>query len=90
MSFSEYDKTRTAADAVDAEIGFYIHLAVYVVVIGILVAVDWRTGDGWWVQWPAIGWGLGILGHAFGVFGRMPRFVREWRLRRIARVRQGM
>jgi hypothetical protein len=90
MFLSDQQKARAAADMVDAQIGFYIHLAVYVVVIGILAVVDWRTADGWWVQWPAMGWGLGILGHALGVFGRMPRFVQRWRVRRIDRVRQGL
>lgn len=45
--------------------GFYIHLTVYVAVMALLVAINALTGGPWWVQWPLIGWGLGILGHAY-------------------------
>jgi hypothetical protein len=80
---TQHEKLRQAESQVDAEIGFYIHLTVYVLVIAILIGVDYTDDVGWWVQWPALGWGIGILGHAFGVFGRLPRSIAEWRLRKI-------
>lgn len=88
MHLMERDKTRQAAEIVDARLGFLIHLAVLVAVISLLAFLDWREGAEWWVQWPLIGWGLGILLHAALVFGRMPRAAAEWRLRRINRLRQ--
>ncbi|CAN0397985.1 unnamed protein product [Phaeothamnion confervicola] len=87
---AEYDKTRAAAAQADAETGFYIHLAVYVLVIALLVGINYREGDGWWAQWPAMGWGIGIIGHALGVFGRVPNFLAQRRLRRIERLRSQM
>ena len=80
---TQHEKLRQAEAHVDAIIGFYIHLAVYVLVIGLLIVVDATDDNDWWVQWPAIGWGVGLLGHAFGVFGKLPRSVAEWRLRKI-------
>src|SRR5262245_60650251 len=63
--------------------GFYVHLAVYVVVnIGLFV-VDALTGSDWWVQWVAFGWGIGIAAHAIAVFGRGSKFVADWEERKI-------
>lgn len=40
------------------------HIAVYVAVILGLAVLDLMTGDGInWVQWPAAGWGIGLLAH---------------------------
>lgn len=49
----------------DATRGFYIHLIVYVAVMTLLVVINALTPGPWWVQWPLIGWGIGILGHAY-------------------------
>ena len=87
VTMSEHDKTRAAAAQVDAQIGFYIHLVVYVLAIAVMAAIDYQSGKDWWVQWPALGWGIGILGHALGVFGRSPGFIASWRLRKIEQLR---
>ena len=87
MPTSEYEKTRKAADRVDDMIGFYIHLLVYFLVIAMLILVNYRSDDEWWVQWPMIGWGIGLLMHGLAVNGRMPRALVAWRLRMIDRLR---
>jgi fatty acid desaturase len=48
--------------------GFSIHAIVFVCVMLGLLVVNIGTGDGWWVQWPLIGWGAGLAGHALAVF----------------------
>ena len=48
---------------------FYIGLAAYVVVMLVLFIIDYSNGNGWWVYWPAGGWGIGVVLHAFRVFG---------------------
>ncbi|MBD3675143.1 MAG: 2TM domain-containing protein [Planctomycetaceae bacterium] len=51
--------------------GFFIHLIVYVLVIGGLAYLDFSRspeGKDHWVQWPAMGWGIGIFFHGLGVF----------------------
>lgn len=79
-------RLQQAEAQVDAEIGFYIHIAVYVLVIAGLIALNAYKGGEWWAQWPAFGWGLGILGHALGVWGRLPAFLVRWRLRKIHQI----
>jgi hypothetical protein len=62
---------------------FYVHLAIYVAVMALLVAVNYFSGDGWWVQWVILGWGIGVLAHAFGIYGRKPRFITHWERRKL-------
>jgi len=87
----EHDKTRRAEEKVDAMLGFYIHLAVFIGVLAILFVVNLLSSDGWWVQWPFILWGIGVIGHAYAVFrSGGPSFVTTWRLRKIKEVRDRM
>ncbi len=54
---------------VAAKIGFYIHLAAYVGVNLLLIAIYLMTsGENFWFKWPLMGWGIGLLFHAFAVF----------------------
>ena len=57
--------------------GFAIHLAVYVLVNALLVGINLATTpDRLWFAWPLLGWGIGLLAHAFAAFalaGRRPR-----------------
>jgi len=53
--------------------GFYIHLAAYLVVNALLVGVNLATSTKYlWFKWPLLGWGIGILAHAFVTFA-VPR-----------------
>jgi hypothetical protein len=61
-----YEKARKK---VEAKIGFYIHLAVYLGVNILLIIINLLTSTQYlWFKWPLIGWGIGLLFHAFGVF----------------------
>ncbi len=68
--------------------GFYIHLAVFVPVLALLLAINVATGREWWVHWPLLGWGIGIVAHAAAVFGRSPGVVSNWETRKIAEVKR--
>jgi hypothetical protein len=63
--------------------GFYIHATVYCGVIGLLFVINFLTGRPWWFVWPAIGWGIGLAFHAFGVYGKDTLFGREWEERKV-------
>ncbi|MEX0702101.1 MAG: 2TM domain-containing protein [Planctomycetales bacterium] len=65
---------------VEARMGFYIHLAVYVVVNAVLVAVDLSKPGSTWFYWPLLGWGIGIAFHAAKVFWpqRGGSFTERW------------
>jgi hypothetical protein len=77
------EKTRRAAERVQAMTAFYAHLAVFVVVIAILLIVNMTVSSVWWVQWVLLGWGAGLIGHYLLVFGEFPDFVRRWQERKI-------
>ena len=71
---------------VDALFGFYIHLFVFICVMSGLFGINYAIGSPWWVQWPLIGWGLGILGHAMCVFSSGHASLQRWKRRRIRNV----
>lgn len=68
---------------VEAVKSFYIHLCIFICVMTGLIAVNVLTKTEWWVQWPLLGWGLGLAGHAIGVFLPVRIFGREWEERKI-------
>jgi hypothetical protein len=80
----EHERTVKAARQVEVMMGFYIHLVVFLLVCAGLVVVNWMaTPDIWWAQWPFLGWGIGVLGHALCAFGSGPSFITRWRLQKI-------
>lgn len=72
------ERYRRAKRRVGVLKGFYIHLATYIGVIVLLLAIDFLTGGGWWFYWPLLGWGIGIIAHAFTVFGIAGLLGSEW------------
>ena len=63
--------------------GFYIHLAVFALVLAGLLAINAAGGGSWWVQWVFLGWGIGVVAHALAVFGRAPRAVADWEEKKV-------
>lgn len=82
------DPARAAARRqVRAIRGFYIHATVYVAVIVMLGLINISTGDAWhgnwWVQWPAMGWGVALLIHGIFALNGSTLFGRDWEERKI-------
>jgi hypothetical protein len=79
---SEEEIYREARRRVQAKKGFYVHLAVYLAVNALLVAI-WATSPGRhpWFLWPALGWGIGLAFHALGAF----RFQTGWERAQVER-----
>lgn len=77
------DAKQEAIRHVHALKGFYIHLLIFCIVITGLAAINILSQSGWWVQWPLLGWGLGIIGHALGVFGPVRLFGASWEERKV-------
>ncbi len=64
------------------EAAFYRNLASYVLVNAFLVALNLLTSPGnFWAIWPLLGWGIGVVSQAFGVFG--DRASGGWQERRV-------
>jgi uncharacterized membrane protein len=80
---SDREKYLAAKAHVEAIKGFYIHLSVFVAVMIALIGVDYVGGGSWWVQWPLIGWGIGVLAHAFMVFSPNAISTKSWEDRKI-------
>ena len=88
---NEHEKAAKAAQQVEAITGFYIHLVVFVLVIALLFVVNRvATPELWWVQWPFLGWGIGVGAHALVVFGSMPNAITNWQLRKIKQLKDRM
>ena len=58
--------------------GFVIHFATYLAVNSLLIVINLATTPGkYWFYWPLLGWGLGIVGHAFGVLRHSKQSLRS-------------
>ena len=48
--------------------GFQSHLAIYLAVNLLLFVINIATApEHFWFQWPLMGWGIGIIGHAYNL-----------------------
>jgi fatty acid desaturase len=63
--------------------GFYIHLAVYALVLAGLAVVNLLSGGSWWVLWVAFGWGIGVLAHGLAVSRRTSQALAQWEERKM-------
>ncbi|HLC27313.1 MAG TPA: 2TM domain-containing protein [bacterium] len=64
--------------------GFYVHLAVYVLVNAFLLVINLvASPNSLWFYWPLLGWGIGIVAHAASVFGSGRFWGRDWEERKI-------
>lgn len=76
-----------AKKKVDALIGFYWHLAVYIVVNTFLILLIGLNSDGGFGGFgpyaTALFWGIGLLFHFLGVFGPDFIFGKDWEQRKI-------
>jgi len=84
----EAEKLRRAKQQLAAIKGFYCHVAIFLLVNAILVAINWVAGPPWWAQFPLLAWGVGVLGHAFAVFGSAPRAMARWEERKLAQIKR--
>ncbi len=73
-----------ARQYVQALRGFYIHGIVFLCVMSGLIGLNSLTRTGWWVHWPLLGWGIGVLIHGITVAAPIRLFGRDWEQRKIA------
>jgi hypothetical protein len=80
----EYERYQAAKKRVKAIKGFYANLVSYVLVISFLIFINFKyTPEHLWFYWPMLGWGVGLLFHAFGVFKIIPFFGEDWEEKKI-------
>ncbi len=84
MDVDDFSAYRNAEKKMLAIKGFYSHLISYIVVISGLAILNLVTSPGYlWFLWPALGWGIGLAIHGFGVFNFLPFVTRSWEKRKI-------
>ena len=65
----EIDGAEHAEKAAQLRLSFHIHLATFIFVAGLLIAIDLTgTPDRIWTPWPLIGWGIGVAAHGLASF----------------------
>ncbi len=78
----ERQKLKIARKRVEAKIGFYFHLGIYVVVNALLIAINLGTSPNeFWFLYPLGGWGLGLLLHFVLAFSQFS--LGDWKKRMI-------
>lgn len=66
---------------------FYEHLAVYILINPIVIAVNLMTSPGYlWFIWCLMGWGVGLILHGLTVFNLPPFFDKDWEERKIKEI----
>lgn len=63
--------------------GLYVHASIFAVVLAGLAVIDWLSGGDWWVQWVALGWGIGVVSHAVAVWFDASDRVARWEDRKV-------
>ncbi len=80
----EYERYQKAKKRVKEIKGFYGNLVSYILVISFLTFINLKyTPEHLWFYWPMLGWGIGVLFHAFGVFNIVPFFGDDWEEKKI-------
>ena len=77
------DKLYRAKQRVAQITVFYLHATAYLLVMSLMFVINAAASPEWWVHWPLLCWGLGLMVHASAIFGAMPRFVERWQVRKI-------
>ncbi|WP_240905197.1 2TM domain-containing protein [Flagellimonas oceani] len=80
------EKYNRAKKRVDELKGFYIHLAIYIVINAFILVNIYLRNDNFW-SWEhfitLIAWGVGLLFHASKTFGFNPFLSKDWEERQI-------
>lgn len=83
-TFISEKKYKLAKKQVEKIKGFYIHLAIYLLFIPVLIYLNFISQAGFpWALFPILGWGFGLMGHASETFNYSPFFGKNWEERKI-------
>lgn len=67
---TENDELRKEArERAEMKFSFYINIALYIIINGILISIWYFNGMGFpWIIFPLIGWGIGVVAHYLTAF----------------------
>lgn len=81
-NLNEY-KFKRAKERIKKLKSFYSNLLSYCIVIPILAYLNYSTTSFPWVIFPAVGWGIGLIGHWMCTYGYNPILGKNWEERKI-------
>lgn len=82
--FTKENKYLRAKKKVENIKGFYVHVAVFVLSMPIIIITNFMFVPGFHFFWFALfGWGIGIAFHGFSVFGENLFFDKDWEERKV-------
>lgn len=80
ISEKKYDRAKKKVEELK---GFYIHFAIYLLMIPVFIYMNIKSTGFPWAIFPIIGWGAGISGHAMEVFNYNPFLGKNWEEKKI-------
>lgn len=83
METSKEYRYKRAKEKIEEIKSFYGNLLAYCIIIPFLAWINYNTTSFPWVIFPAIGWGIGLLGHWMNVTGNHPFFGKDWERRKL-------
>lgn len=81
---SDQQRYERAKGKVQALKAFYSNLIAFVMVNLLLFVINLLTSPGsWWFYWVTVFWGIGLIVHAFSVFGEGRLLGSDWEEKKI-------
>ncbi len=82
-SYISEKKYARAKEHVEKLQGFYIHFAIYIIMVPVFIFLNFRSTSFPWAIFPILGWGFGIAGHAMETFDYNPLLGKGWEEKKI-------
>ena len=76
-------KYERAKEHIEKLKGFYVHLAIYLIMVPVFIFLNFRSTGFPWAIFPIVGWGFGITGHAMETFNYHPFLGKNWEERKL-------
>ncbi|MEM7085753.1 MAG: 2TM domain-containing protein [Bacteroidota bacterium] len=80
ISGKKYDRAKKHVEELK---GFYIHFAIYLIMVPVFIFLNFKSQGFPWAIFPIVGWGAGVSGHAMEVFNYNPFLGKNWEERKI-------
>ncbi len=77
-SYISEKKYARAKEHVEKLKGFYIHFAIYLMMMPVFIFLNYRSTGFPWAIFPILGWGFGVAGHAMETFNYNPLLGKDW------------
>ena len=76
-------KYERAKERVEKLKGFYIHFAIYLIMVPVFIFLNIKSTGFPWAIFPIAGWGFGVAGHAMEAFDYNPFLGKNWEEKKI-------